>query len=264
MRIIDMHVHMFPDKLASRALNQLAETCRTRSFGDGTAAGTKAALQAWGVSGAAVMNIATKPSQQSAVNDWAAEIQDGFFRCFGSIHPASENAAEELGRIKALGLSGVKLHPDYQGFFVDEERMLPIYETISDLGLPVTFHAGRDPISPELIHARSSAIAKIAGMFPRLTVVAAHMGGLMTFDEAEESLIGMENVYLDTALACRSCGAEQMKRMIRRHGADRILFASDCPWSRSCDELDFLQKLGLRDDELEQILYRNAERLLGL
>lgn len=264
MKLIDMHVHMFPDRLAPKALGRLAETCHTRPFADGTAEGTKAALRSWGVSGATVMNIATKPSQQRTVNDWAAKIQDGFFRCFGSVHPAAEDAAEELARIKALGLSGVKLHPDYQDFFVDEERMFPIYETLSALGLPVTFHAGRDPISPDVIHARSCAIAGIAGMFPRLTVIAAHMGGLTTFDEAEESLIGMENVYLDTALACRSCGAEQMKRMIRGHGAERILFASDCPWSRSRDELDFLQKLGLRDDELEQILYKNAERLLGL
>lgn len=262
--VIDAHIHIFPDKLAPKALKNLSEICKSPYYADGTAEGTRQSLKSWGIDAGICMNIATKPKQQSSVNQFAASVQGGGLFCFGSVHPDAPDALDELRRIKELGLYGVKLHPDYQEFMVDDKRLFPIYEALSELELPVTFHTGWDPYSPGLIHAPSQAVARVAELFPRMTVIAAHMGGLNRYAEAEEYLAGKENVYLDTALSCRNCSPEQMLRLIRRHGAERVLFASDCPWSRSSDELDFLEKIPLTSSERDAVYYQNAKRLLNL
>ena len=262
--VIDAHVHIFPDRLAPKALKSLSEICKSPYYMDGTADGMRQALKSWGVDAAVCMNIATKPKQQLSVNRFAASVQGDGLYCFGSVHPDAPDAIDELRHIKELGLYGVKLHPDYQDFIVDDSRLFPIYEAISELQLPVTFHTGWDPYSPNLTHAPSQAVAKVADLFPRMTIIAAHMGGLNRYDESEEYLAGKENVYLDTALSCRNCSPEQMLRLIRRHGAEKVLFASDCPWSRSSDELAFLERLPLTSKERDAIYFQNARRLLNL
>lgn len=261
--LIDMHIHIFPDKLAPKALANLSQICKSPYFADGTAAGTEKQLREWGVTGAAAMNIATKPSQQAAVNNFAASVNGDFFHCFGTVHPDAPDALEELARIKELGLYGVKLHPDYQGFFIHEKRMFPIYDAIASLGLPVLFHTGWDPLSPDKVHAPSEAVARVVRQFPKLTVIGAHMGGMNRYDEVEEFLAG-NNLYIDTAMSSQYCSPEQFARLIKKHGADRVLFGSDCPWSRSSDEFRFIEAAPLTDDEREKIYFRNALRVLGL
>lgn len=107
-------------------------------------------------------------------------------------------------------------------------------------------------------------MARIADLFPQMTIIAAHMGGMSTPEEADAFLVGKPNVYLDTAFISHFLTPEQAAPMMRRHGLDRILFASDSPWSRSCDELDFLQQCGFTSSELELILGENARRLLKI
>lgn len=261
--LIDIHTHMFPDKLAPKALESLSKICKSPYYTDGTVAGTRNSLKEWGVTAAVVMNIATKPNQQTTINNWAASIQADSLFCFGSVHPDAPDAIDELARIKELGLYGVKFHPDYQNFFIDEERMFPIYDAISSLGLPVLFHAGADPLSPNLVHAMPKSVAKVAGLFPKMKIIAAHMGGMARYDEVEEFLVG-KNVYIDTSMSSRICSLEQFKRIIRKHGSERVLFGSDCPWSRPIDELQFLLTAKLRDYDYENICGRNVINLLNL
>jgi predicted TIM-barrel fold metal-dependent hydrolase len=261
--LIDMHVHMFSDKIAERALTNLARTCKTQYYTDGTVDGTGRKLREWGVDLCAALNIATKPKQQTTINNWAASIQSPSILCFGSVHPDAPDAIEELERIKSLGLYGVKLHPDYQNFLADDKKMYSIYEAISELGLPVTFHTGRDPLSPDLVHASPSAIAKIAEDFPRMKIIAAHLGGMMMSSEVEELLAG-KNIYFDTAMCSMLCPLEQFERIVDKHGADRILFASDCPWSRSCDGVKYIERTKISSQNKDLIYYKNAVDLLNL
>lgn len=261
--LIDAHVHMFSEKIAQKALTNLATICKSPYFTNGTLADTKEKLHEWGVDAAFAMNIATKPSQQTIVNNWAASIDDSMFYSFGSVHPDAPDALEELRRIKELGLYGVKLHPDYQGFLIDDPRLFPIYDAIAALELPVTFHTGWDPLSPNLVHASPKAVAKVARQFPKLTIIAAHMGGMALYGEAEEYVAG-QNIFIDTAMSARLCQPEQFERLVSKHGSERVLFGSDCPWSRSCDEFDFIEHTHLSDREKENIYYRNAQALLRL
>jgi uncharacterized protein len=261
--LIDMHVHMFSDKIAKRALNNLARICNSAYYTDGTVKGTSEKLHEWGVDLFAAMNIVTKPTQQTIINNWAASVQSESIRCFGSIHPDAPDALDELQRMKSLGLCGVKLHPDYQKFFIDEEKMFPIYDAISELGLPVTFHTGRDPLSPNLTHASPAAVAKIADLFPHMKIIAAHLGGMAMYDEVEELLAG-KNIFVDTAMCARLCPLEQFERIVNKHGSEHVLFASDCPWSRSCDEFEYIEKSHLPRSDRENIYWSNAASLLNI
>ena len=107
-------------------------------------------------------------------------------------------------------------------------------------------------------------VSKIADLFPTLTIIAAHMGGMDTPDEAETFLLGKANVYLDTAFASHYLTPTQCEHMIRTHGLNRVLFASDSPWSRSCDEREFLERCGFSSRELDQLMGENACELLSI
>ena len=224
--LIDFHTHAFPEGLAQRAMSSLTITAGMTPYTDGTVGDLEKSAEQSGVSHFVLQNIATNAHQQKAVNDWAAAVQNENVLCFGSVFPFSDDAVEELYRIRKLGLRGIKLHPDYQGFFVEDKRLIPIYETISELKLPVLFHTGYDPISPDLYHAPPEAMQKIAKSFPDMIIIAAHMGGVYCYDEVEKYLVGL-NIYLDTSMSSIFCESTQFERIVRNHGADRILFGSD-------------------------------------
>ena len=67
-----------------------------------------------------------------------------------------------------------------------------------------------------------------------------------------------ENAWLGV-LRGRLCG-----EILRKHDASRILFATDTPWSDPAAEIAFIRSLGLSREASENILYRNAESLLGI
>ncbi len=259
--LIDMHTHMFPDALAPRAMHSLSETI-WKNQTNGTVKDTVDHMREWGVDRFVALNIATKPAQQTTINNWASSIQGPSIRCFGSVHPDAPNAVDELARFPELGLQGVKLHPDYQNFFVDEPRLFPIYDAISELGLLVTFHAGKDPLSPDVIHNTPVALANVMKQFPRMKIIAAHMGGLTLYKEVDEFLLG-KNIYLDTSLSSAFCSPEWFEYAVHKHGSEHILFGSDCPWSRSCDEFDYIERSALSNREKENIYWRNASSLLN-
>ena len=262
--IIDTHVHCFADKIAEKAGQQLIKTAGIPAYTDFTERDTRKKLDVWGIHLGIVLPIATKPSQQKIVNDWAASLQHNNLLAFGSVHPESGDALNELERIKELGLLGVKLHPDYQGFFADEPRLYPIYQKISDLSLPVAFHVGFDPLSPDLIHATPKMISKISRLFPDLTIIAAHMGGMRLGEECLNELAGAPNVYLDLALIEDIRPQSEVNAIIEKHGSDKILFATDCPWCLPSVILERLDKVGLTDEQKEDILWRNAAKLFNI
>lgn len=259
--IIDMHVHMFPDALAPRARSALENTAGVAACTDLTEADTRRKLAAWGIDLGVVMPIATKPSQQRPINDWAAGLQHGNLLSFGTVHPMAPDAPAELRRLRGLGLRGVKLHPDYQLFEADDRKVYPLYEEAAALGLPVLFHAGFDPVSPGHVHCSPAALARVVRDLPNLTVIGAHLGGNMMAAEALEHLAG-RNLYLDISMEALSGSPEITAEIIRRHDPSKILFASDCPWSEPPQEAAWVRSLPLPRAVKEDILWRNAAYLL--
>ena len=264
MKYFDTHIHFFPDKLAGKALPKLREISQCETYSDGTREGTLKNFAAWGCAGGMALHIATNAHQQTSVNNFAKESQGGPIYCFGSVYPYAENALEEMRRIQEMGLYGIKFHPDYQEFFIGDEAALPLYAEAERLGLPVAFHAGRDPLSPQLIHCPSQVLGKIANLFPKLTIIAAHMGGMETPQEAAQYLAGKKNVYFDTAFASHFLNAAQFTELVKLHGSDRVLFATDCPWSTLPAERELLEAADLSPGEKERIAYKNAEELFQI
>lgn len=260
--LIDSHIHIFPDALAPKAIPHLASVSGYVNQTDGTLADTLKKMDAWGVDKGVFLSIATKPSQQKSINDFCAAIAAERVIPFGSVHPDAPDWEPELERIAGLGLRGVKLHPDYQGFDMDEPRILPIFRKIRDLGLCVVVHAGFDPLSPDHIHCRPRACRQLLEDCPGVKLILAHMGGMRLWDEVEEYLAG-QPVWLDTACCAGAMDPAQLKRLIQKHGADRILFASDCPWSDPRQEKAMIERSGLSSGEMESIFSKNILRLLA-
>ncbi|WP_147539369.1 amidohydrolase family protein [Anaerotruncus rubiinfantis] len=264
--LIDFHTHIFPDALAARTLQKLSAIAQCAYHTDGTVAGTLQKFDEWGTDYGVVLHIATRPGQEGTINRFAKQIQEEHPKllCFGTVFPDSENAVEAVQQIKELGLYGIKLHPAYQHCFIREEKYFPLYEAAAEAGLPITMHAGWDPVEPKVVYSPPEDIAFVARSFPNLTIIAAHMGGLMLYQEAEEHLCGLPNVYLDTAMSSVYCGPAQYERLIRNHGADRVLFGTDCPWNTVPAEKAFLEATTLSRQEKDKILYQNARALLHL
>lgn len=263
--LIDFHTHCFPDALASRAIAQLSYAAGGLfPYTDGTADGLRERMRQEGVDYAAVMNIATNPHQMHKVNDFAASLAGADSRLipFGSVHPDAPDALDEVDRIASMGLRGIKFHPEYQGFYVDEERMRPLYRKISEKGLIVLFHAGCDLGFASPYHGMPENMAR-ALRWLDTPVVAAHWGGIAAWDSVLSCLAGLP-LYLDTSMGYACVPREAALRIAEKHGTDRLLFGTDTPWHRAADELRFLGTLGLTDAEEEAVKSGNAVRLLGL
>ncbi len=263
--VIDFHTHCFPEKIAARAMEQL----RLRSgilepFHCGTADGLVALGKRSGVNYSVVLNIATNPQQQTNVNNYAISLKDtdGIIP-FGSVHHDSLDVLTELERLAENGIKGVKLHPDYQDFYCDDDKMLPVYEKIGSLGLITVFHCGIDMGYPRPVHCDPKRLAAVLPSFGDAPVVAAHFGGLIGWEDTEEYLVG-KNVYLDTAYSYGMLPPKIATPIIKAHGADKILMGSDAPWSNPAHYIEFIECLDISEEEKRAILGGNAQRLLGL
>ncbi len=263
--LIDFHTHIFPDNIAVKALPRLQQySGGICPCGEATVSSQLKVMARQGVDKAVLLSIATNPKQQRNVNDFAISLlNDERLIPFGSVHPDSEDALTELERLKSFGIKGVKLHPDYQGFFADEERMIPIYKKIAELGLITVFHAGVDIGFPEPVHCTPSMLKRILPLFGDTPVVAAHLGGYLLYEDVVKQLCGTD-IYLDTSFSYGTVPPMYAKRIIEKHGADRVLFGTDMPWSSPENELSFIDSLQLEENEKQKILYKNAVSLLKL
>jgi hypothetical protein len=262
--LIDFHTHIFPDAIAPKAIRTLSQNAGgARFFYDGTRKGLLQFMRKKGVDIAVVLGIATNPDQQRPVNDFAASLNGGKLIAFGSVHPDAPDALSEIDRICDLGLPGIKLHPDYQQFYGDDKKMTPIYEKIARKELIVVFHCGVDIGLYPPVHMTPARLSNALKPLEGSTVVAAHYGGYMMWEQAIESLCG-KDIYLDTAYAAGRIPPNLASAVIRAHGADRILFGSDLPWSHAGKEAALIQTLGLSKCDLDKIFYLNAKRLLKI
>ncbi len=261
--IIDFHTHCFPDEIAARAVPKLSEHSGIPAFVDGTTGGLRASMQRNGIDAGVLLQIATKPAQTPTVNSWAIAQDSADIVGFGSIHPEYPRWREELDRIAEAGLKGIKLHPDYQTFFVDAEPMRPVYEHAIARGLIVVLHAGVDVGLPEPVHCTPSRLLAVYDILRHGTVVLAHMGGWRMWREVEAELTGSSFLF-DTSYCVGKLPDEDFRRMIRRHGVGRILFGSDSPWEDQADSLAGVRALGLTPEEERAVLGGNAMRVLGL
>lgn len=261
--VIDFHVHCFADELAQRAVAALADAAGIPARSDGTVSGIRASMKKAGVDKSVLLSIATKPQQTTKINQWAASIQADDIIPFGTLHPDFADWKAELVRIKSDGLKGIKLHPEYQLFYVDDLKMFPIYEKAAELGLIVIFHAGMDIGLPAPYHCTPERLRKVVREFRGGKFVAAHMGGFAFWDAVEQYLVG-EDLFFDTSYSLNTMRREQFDRIASQHGYDRLLFATDSPWGDQSEEAARIRSFALAEKHEKAVMGENAAVLLGL
>ena len=273
--VIDFHTHIFPDKIAARTLESLGKIAGVKAATDGTLNGLLKSMEASGISKSVIMPVCTKPEQFENINNFAKKINDlyeGKLISFGGIHPDCENPKEKLKYMKSLGIPGIKIHPDYQGVMIDDVRFMRIIEYANEVGLMILTHAGIDIGLPEPVHCPPEKMRKVLDTLKPQKMILAHMGGWKQWEEVYECLAG-ENVYLDTAFMFGVwdgsvedrdyIGREMFMKIIQKHGADKILFATDSPWSNAVKGIEYIKKLSIDEKEKSMILGGNAIRLLN-
>lgn len=264
--IIDFHTHAFPDRVAEKAIPKLAGIGGIDCFGDGTVGSLVSRMDEWGIDRAVVLNIATNPKQQTNVNNFAIEINTNHPRLYalGSIHPDSENIAEEARRLANAGIRGIKLHPDYMERPIDDEKYDAIFRACLANDLFVISHCGWDFISPDFIHCTPERIVKVLEKFPALRFVAAHMGANQQWDDVERLLVGRDNVWFETSLApLFQLDRKQAERILTGHNPERLLFGSDFPWYKMDEEREYVESLAIPAELKAKIYSENAIALLG-
>jgi uncharacterized protein len=267
-QIVDFHTHAFPDFLAARAIEALeAGAPGYKAYTDGTVADLLRHLDRAGIEIAVVCSIATSPRQVPSILEWSCQIASDRIIPFASVHPECEDLYGTTAGIARAGLKGVKLHPQYQGFYADDPEVFDIYRSAADHGLIILFHAGYDLAFPTDPHAQPHRIAAAARELPGLGIVASHMGGWRDWGQALEHLAGSD-VYLDTSFAIANGEDDAppalLARLLERHSPERILFGTDSPWREHISELAALDAIGLPDDTKRAVLEGNALRLLNL
>ncbi len=271
MRLIDFHTHAFPDSLAPRALASLIDGVHRSdipfddtAYSDGTAGGLSNNMKRCGVDMSVLLPVATKPAQTEGINSWADKVAEKFGNIisFGAVYP-DENSFFRLERLAAQGKKGIKLHGDFQHFYADEDRMIPVYRKCAELGLIVVMHCGVDCSSPHDVHTTPEMMARVLDRVSGVRFILAHMGGVMTEDRAVRLLAGAENVMFDTAYTAGRLSAEKMTELIGSFGADKVLFASDSPWDDPARIYELIMKTDLSEHEKELVFHMNAERILG-
>ena len=280
--IIDFHAHTFPNELAPRAVGGLAAAAHMMHYSDGTVSGLLTSMERAGIDVCLTAPVVTRPHQTESINRAAIETDAAFdgsgIISLGGIHPDTENPKRVLDSLAAAGVPGVKLHPLFQGTAIDDPRYLRIIERCAELGLLVLIHAGLDPDFPGVELSGPGQISNMLRAVPYNKIILAHLGALGQWDAAEE-LFG-QDVYLDTACALYPWRDERGEiasheeysvltrelfiSIVRRHGANRVLFGTDSPWTDQREARDIIESSGLTGSELHAVMGGSAAKLLGL
>lgn len=262
-KIIDFHVHIYPESVAPKVAAAIGLPDEANHPERIIASGIVAAQKRAGIALSVNLPVATRAEHVEGTNRFALNMPEGVIS-FASLHPDTPNKREVLEDIKAKGFKGVKFHPEFQFFTLDDPRMTEAWKAMSELDLIAVFHAGGDRSFEPPFKTTPKSFVAFAEKYPNLKIVVAHMGGYQMWYDTETDLAGKADVYMDLSWIMAFCDPKQVVRTIRKHGADKILFATDSPWREPIDDVNAFMALPLTEEERELILHKNAERLLKL
>ena len=261
MNIIDIHTHIYPEKIARKATDSIRDFYQIEGGGmDGSIQmlldrGTQA-----GISRYVVLPVSNSPKHVRSINEFLlsqANSRENFIG-FGTLHAEMDGLLEEADWILQNGLHGIKMHPDSQQFCIDDERLFPVYDLLQDR-IPVMLHMG----APRYPYSHPARLRRVLDLFPRLQVIAAHFGGYRLFHTAWELLRDTECIF-DTSSALMFMEQGEAEKYINSYGAERMAYGTDYPLWDPVKEVERLSRLKLTDDQFDQIFHKTAERVLNL
>jgi predicted TIM-barrel fold metal-dependent hydrolase len=266
--IVDIHTHIFPDKIAETVLKNTDRNLELHSKSGGTLGDLKRQMDAEKVEVAFVLAVAPHASLVKKTNEWLLSIQDDQVKFLGTIHPDMPDWETELIRLKKNGIKGIKFNALIQKIRPDDQQMYPIYEKMVQLNLVALFHSGasykeRNDLSKVL--ATPQRIAKVNDLFPKLKIIAAHYGGNHMMEDVELHLLG-RNLFIDTSYPpdVFDLDTKKVTQFIKKHSTDRVLFGTDFPWETMERGIRYIDTLDLTQHEKDKILGLNAQQLLSI
>lgn len=277
--VIDIHTHVFPDKIADLAVKKLSSGGHIPYFSNGTVVGLKASMQKAGIDYSVVLPVATNPLKLDSMNTFSIE-QNGkdSLIYFGAMHPDAPDWQEQLERLYKNGIKGIKIHPVYQGVDIDDIRYLKILNKAAELGLIVLMHAGDDIGFPGAVRCSPKMTANALRQVGDIKIILAHMGGWKNWEEVAENLVNT-SAMLDTAFSLGEItplddtfdndflnllNESEFIKLVHAFGSHRILFGTDSPWTDQSVSLELIKNLPLDTEEKANILGKNARKLLGI
>lgn len=261
--IIDFHAHAFPDAVADAAMAKLrAEVPQVPCYLDGKLSSLLRSMDDSGVEASVLCCIATRPKQYESILAWCGQIRSPRMVPFPSVHPADPKAVERIGQIAAEGFKGIKMHPYYQDYVLDEPRMMPLYERMCREKLILVVHTGYDIAFERIDRGGPDRILRVADSFPELKLVSTHLGAWEQWDRVREVLIG-RRIYMDISYAIDFVGVANARDMITRHPAEFVLFGTDSPWDDQQRCIRMIREMRLGTERESLLLGANARRLLG-
>ena len=261
--IIDFHTHAFPGNLAERAITRLEEMGGIKAKHRGTIDSLIKSMDDAGIDVSVICSIATKPSQFDSILKWSKQIVSKRIIPFPSVHPEDPDPAEKIKIIHHEGFKGIKLHPYFQEFTIDEERLFPLYEACTKHRLILVSHTGFDIAFPRDRIADPEKIVYITSRFPDLLFVSTHLGGWHDWDEVEKHLAGKPR-YIEISFSLEEMPRSKAKKMIAAHMPGYLFFGTDSPWTDQKQAVKLLKSLDLDPKLEEDIFYNNAAKLLGI
>lgn len=261
MKFIDIHTHIYPNAIADRAAKNIRDFYRLDGEGmDGTVDMLLKQGTSVGITKYLILPVAVKPEQVPSINNYihSQTLEHDCFLGFGTVHADMEDIVAESERIAAMGLKGIKIHPDCQRFDIDDPRLYPLYEAVQGR-LPMMIHMG----DVKFDHSHPARLRRVLQMFPQLQVCAAHFGGHTMYETAREHLSDTSCI-MDISSTLMFMEKGQAERYINHYGAERLAFGTDYPvWDPACEIQRFLS-LNITQEQREQIAYKTAERFLNL
>ncbi|MCQ2526481.1 MAG: amidohydrolase family protein [Lachnospiraceae bacterium] len=277
--IIDFHTHTFPASIAKRALETLSVNEGLKPFTDGTNEGLIESMDKAGVDVSVLLPVVTKVAQTEDINRIALSVEEvtkGRLISFGGIHPEDTDYERHLQELKAGGVKGIKLHPVFQRTYFDDIRYKRIIDKACELGLIIMVHAGYDISMPNADYASAPHLINVVRELKPEKMILAHMGSWKNWDEAEEVVGECKDIYIDTSFTISSDGNpffydtdikkmsnEQFCNIVRKIGADKVLFGTDSPWTGQRQSIDAIMRSGISERETDMILGKNACILFG-
>jgi predicted TIM-barrel fold metal-dependent hydrolase len=260
---VDIHTHVFHPRIAEKAKLRLTEHYKLPCRCKGTPEDLLMRAQRCGIDHCVALCAATSAAQVNPCNAYAGHLQYAYpeITAFGSIHPDCEDWKEQIDKLRQWGVRGLKLHPDFQGFWLDDPRLLPIFEEVQhDFALMI--HIG-DRLPPEKNPSCPYKMAKILDNFPDLRVIAAHLGGYRQWGHSLQALVG-RNVWMDTSSCAAEISDEHLQAILKKHPRDYIIFGTDYPIRDPMEEIDALQRrTGFTSAEMDEVLSNGVNILFN-
>lgn len=263
MEIIDAHAHIYPEKIAKKATDTIGVFYDIEmEMSAGTAENLIKDGKKAGISRYVVHSVATTAHQVRSINNFIKtemELHKEFIG-FMTLHQdlTEEEVKTEIDWAIENGFKGIKLHPDFQKFNIDDENVEKFYKYASNK-LPILFHIGDDRYD----YSKPERLVKVAKKYPNVTFIAAHFGGYRCWESAS-IYKGLNNIYFDTCSSLPFISPEKAKEIIDMLGAEKFFFATDFPMWDATTELERFYKIDLTEEERKLIFSENIKRLLNL